>query len=167
MWPLRIQTERLTLVACSAEMLSAAMHDRAHLAEIARARIPLAWPDKDLAEALPLMVATATADPSQQGWLAWLIIFAGEVVGDAGTHGKPVDGQVEIGFSVLGPMRRRGIGREAVRALCTWLSEQPDVSTIFARVEESNLASKRVLESAGMRAVSQEGRIVRYELRYD
>jgi RimJ/RimL family protein N-acetyltransferase len=93
------------------------------------------------------------ADPD--GWGAWLLFHGEEVVGDAGFKGPPQDGEVELGYSVVPPHRRRGYATEAARALVDWALGQPGVERVVAETEPENAPSQRVLELIGMRRVDQ------------
>ena len=80
----------------------------------------------------------------------WLVRRSGRVIGDCGIRG-PVDGAgcVEIGYGLATPYQGQGFGTEVVQAISDWLLAQPSVSTVRARTEPSNAASRRVLEKAG------------------
>lgn len=160
---LALRTPRLRLVACDADMIDAAMRDRERLAVLAEAAIPGDWPGPDLAAALPLMLAAIRAEPALHGWLVWLVVCDGAVVGDAGGHGPPdADGTVEMGFSILEASRGRGLATEALDALVAWIGEQPGVRRIVARAEAANTASHRVLDKAGFRVAGSDGDVVVY-----
>lgn len=86
-------------------------------------------------------------------FLAYVIIRLsdGKAIGDAGFHGDPnADGELELGYAIVPSARRQGFGREAVELLMTWARTQPDVRAFTARVEPTNTASKRLLESVGL-----------------
>ena len=92
----------------------------------------------------------------------WLVRCSGRVIGDCGIH-APVDdaGCVEIGYGLAGPFRGQGFGTEVVLAISDWLLAQPIVSTVRARTQSSNAASRRVLEKAGFTMVdTREGESV-------
>src|SRR5207248_2271360 len=58
------------------------------------------WPHADTVDALRMV---------GRGSEAWLILEAGVVIGDAGTHGPPDDaGDIEIGYGLAEPARGRG-----------------------------------------------------------
>ena len=81
--------------------------------------------------------AIATADD-----LAAVLLASG------GFMGKPLDGAVQIGYSVLPAYQRRGFATEMVDALSQWALEQPGVERIAAVVHRDNEPSQRVLLNA-------------------
>jgi RimJ/RimL family protein N-acetyltransferase len=98
--------------------------------------------------------------------LGWLITTAGQVIGDAGTHGAPDQrGCVEIGYGLAAPYRGQGFGSEAVAAMTAWLLSQPDIARVRACTAAGNMASRRVLEKAGYRLISHDKGECVYEYR--
>ncbi len=97
------------------------------------------------------------------GYGVWVIV-ARElrvVVGSAGFLGPPgEDGVIELGYGIHPPYRRAGYATEAAAALVIWGLSRHDVRRVVARCEETNAASIRVLEKAGMRRTgASEGMI--------
>ena len=87
------------------------------------------------------------------------------VIGDIGFHAPPDDlGEVSVGFGIVPAARRRGYAVEALRGLLDWALRQPEVRTVQADTDLVNLASQRVLLSAGMRLASDEGDRKVYEI---
>src|SRR5437763_7967043 len=115
------------------------------------------WPHPDTAAGLAYAEAGA--------W-TWLVIDDdGRVAGECGVKGPPTDaGEVEIGYGLAGPSRRRGLGTRAVAALVEELRAHPDVRRIDAYVVADNLASRRVLERAGFTLVDVGPVEMRYTL---
>ncbi|WP_406864896.1 GNAT family N-acetyltransferase [Streptomyces sp. HUAS MG47] len=86
------------------------------------------------------------------GWGQYAIVRAadGLAVGAIGFHAEPdAEGCVEIGYDVVDAARGQGYATEAVRVLADWAFRQPEVTTLRARVDEGNEASRRVLVRAG------------------
>jgi RimJ/RimL family protein N-acetyltransferase len=87
------------------------------------------------------------------------------VIGDIGFHAPPDDlGEVSVGFGIVPAARRRGYAAEALRALLAWALRRPEVRSVHADTDLVNLASQRVLLSAGMRLVADEGDRKVYEI---
>jgi RimJ/RimL family protein N-acetyltransferase len=87
------------------------------------------------------------------------------VIGDIGFHAPPDDlGEVSIGFGIGPAARRHGYAVEALCGLLDWALAQPEVRTVQADTDLVNLASQRVLLSAGMRLASDEGDRKVYEI---
>jgi ribosomal-protein-alanine N-acetyltransferase len=82
------------------------------------------------------------------------------VVGDVGFMGRPDDGIVEIGFSVIPDRHRRGYATEAACALLDWALREPGIEGVIVRCDAGNEASIRVLERVGFtRAGDADGQI--------
>jgi RimJ/RimL family protein N-acetyltransferase len=111
------------------------------------------WPHEDTPDALRGL-AEHGSPGDESGWL--IVLTAGDVViGDCGWMGGPgPDGEAEIGYGLAVPYRARGLGRDAVAALCDWAGDQPGVSVLSAHVLPGNEASCRLLLGIGF---SQEG----------
>lgn len=77
------------------------------------------------------------------------------VIGEAGFHGPPDDGWLEVGYMIVAEHRRQGFAEEALRALLRWASDQPDVAGFEASVDPGNLASRNLLRKLGF---EEEGR---------
>jgi RimJ/RimL family protein N-acetyltransferase len=87
-------------------------------------------------------------------WGMFQIILreTGEVIGDIGFHGPPDQaGTVEIGYSLVGQYRGRGLVGESAVAICALAWSRPEVTKIIAQTEEGNAASAGVLRHAGFR----------------
>jgi GNAT superfamily N-acetyltransferase len=143
-----VGTERLDLVLLSATAAAVLPLDRAEAARLIGSHLPDDWPGADLLDILPLQAA---APPAVQPFGIWLIVEreTNTVVGDIGFLGPPLDGRVELGFSVLPDRRRRGYASEAARAMVDWAMRQPTVDAVVARSEVTNDASARTLTAAG------------------
>ncbi|MBF8186551.1 GNAT family N-acetyltransferase [Nonomuraea sp. K274] len=76
---------------------------------------------------------------------------SGLVVGSIGLFWPPADGVLEVGYGVVASRRGRGYASEATCALTEFAFTAPDVHTVQADVESSNMPSIRVLEKAGYR----------------
>jgi RimJ/RimL family protein N-acetyltransferase len=66
---------------------------------------------------------------------------------------------VDIGYVLAPHLWRRGLMGEAVRGLVHWAMNHPEVYRIWAVCDVENIASARLLESAGMQL---EGRLRRW-----
>ena len=171
---MHLRTERLELIAATAEVTEAALANPASPSEVGRLLgvvVPDGWPSDDLRDILPGYARDAAANPALLGWGPWLMVEASGasptrvVVGDVGFHSRPDDaGTVEIGYGVLPGYRRRGYATEAARALVAWALDQPGVGRVVAECEADNAGSIRILEKLGMRRTGAEGKLVRWTL---
>ena len=164
--PLTLETERLRLVACTAELAEALTNDRGEAEDLLGAEIPAGWPTDELAAFLPVYARELAADPELLGYGVWLVLdpLEGTLVGDSGFKGKPADGVVELGYSTAGPYRGRGFAFEAAQALVEWAFSQPGIKRVVAETEPDNAHSIRVLEKLGMRRLGEENGMLRWEL---
>lgn len=144
-----LATPRLRLVAATVEHARAEIADRAAFAALLQAVVPADWPPETLAEALPLFLAWLEADPDAVGWYGWYGIADGVLVASGGFLGRPRDGDVEVGYSVLPAFQGRGYATELVGELVRWALGQPGVARVVARTEWANPASVRVLRKLG------------------
>jgi RimJ/RimL family protein N-acetyltransferase len=124
----------------------------------------------DFPEALP-----ATRDALLNGtapeWWSQLFVDtdADELVGFGGFKGLPVDGDVEIGYSIAPTRRRRGFATEVARLMIERARAAGCTSVSAHTLAEEN-ASTRVLTRVGMARVAElddpdAGRVWRWELR--
>lgn len=136
----------------------------------ARYGMPIAPGYLDFPEALPPMRA-ALAHGTPPEWYSHLIIHRETitVVGFGGYKGPPVDGEVEIGYSIAPAHRRRGHATAAVAQLVAHAAARA-VSAVSAHTLAEENASTRILDRAGFAmtgAVADDelGEIWRWELR--
>lgn len=105
----------------------------------------------------------------------WFIIRKqeGDVIGDIGfsyPHGRQ---RPTAGYDIVEPLWGRGYASEAFRGLIGYLFKLPEVEAVEADTFETHIASRRVMEKAGLTHVDtrrqvvdgEEGRLVFYEIR--
>ncbi|RII11680.1 anhydro-N-acetylmuramic acid kinase [Streptomyces sp. YIM 130001] len=106
------------------------------------------------------------------GWGMYVLVrdADGLALGAMGFHGAPADGRVEVGYDLVPAARGDGYATEALRALSAWALADPAVTTVVARSEPSNTASRAVLARAGFtltrgpETTDDHGEVVTYEL---
>lgn len=135
---------RVVLVPASRAVANAVVGNADLHAALAPLVAGQGWPHADSADALrPL--AEHGGDPG-----CWLVVLAGVVIGDAGWFGPPdAAGDCELGYGLAAPFRRRGLGREAVALLLSWVEQQPGVRRTTAEALVGNEASLRLLAGLG------------------
>ena len=101
-------------------------------------------------------------DSESSVWGSRHIVYEGLAVGSIGFFGPPDDsGEVEIGYGLVEPLRRRGLGGEALRAMLA-AADARGVG-VRASVEPANVVSLRMLAATGfteLRGSDDEGHLV-------
>jgi ribosomal-protein-alanine N-acetyltransferase len=170
---LRLLTPRLELVAASVELAQAEITDLSAFAELLNVPRPTRWPPplNDEHSQQYFLSSLQQVDANAAGWNMWFCIRRGkrELVGNAAFKGRPKNGSVEIGYSMLAAHQRNGYCTEAVRALISWAFQHQTLQTIMGDTLPGLLPSIRVMEKCGFVFVG-EGPIddglqtIRYEL---
>lgn len=165
---LRIETERLTLIALPPEAACALVAgDRPRAAGILGAVLSEGWPDEELADIMPAYRDRVTAQPDKLGYGVWVVARTDPriVVGSAGFIEPPERGEIELGYGIHRDRRNAGYATEAARALVRWGLDRDGVRRVIAECDEENAASIRVLEKVGMRRVHARAGTIRWEVR--
>ena len=76
-----------------------------------------------------------------------------ELIGHVGL--SPLNGQIEIGFSIEERYQGRGYASEAVRAMLSWAFPRFSMSRVLGIVASDNAASCRVLQRAGFELANE------------
>jgi RimJ/RimL family protein N-acetyltransferase len=151
---LRIRTASLELVAGTGELLNADAAGVCSLAECLGAEVPCDhWPPQLWKDAVDEFRVRTDRHPDIVGWLSWYWVLTNNskkvLIGCGGFTGAPFNGEVMIGYSVLGPFQSKGYGTEAVRALVNWAFAHLSIHRITAETFPDNRASIRLLEKCG------------------
>jgi len=131
------------------------------------------WPVTDgvvtlrAAERVDAPALLAGRDPEWERWLGpgddeprptACIVVGGEIVGwvDFDTdHDWLGPGEVNVGYTVFAPHRRRGYARRAVLLLAAWLADNAPVDRAYLAVDAENEASLGVAGSVGAVVVAR------------
>lgn len=102
----------------------------------------------------------ALREPGQPGWFQFALEEreTGSFIGDCGLDvhaGHP--GLGRIGYTIARPFWDRGFATEAAAALAAFAFERLHLHRITASVDPDNVASRRVLEKAGIVEVGRYG----------
>lgn len=151
--------------------------DRAGAEAHAKARLPDAWPGRELIErAFTVSMSAIRSDPAKRLWGDRLMISReGDeriVLGSVVFHGFPDDGIADIGYGVERAYQGRGFATEATRACVQWAMSQPGIRGIRATTFSWNFPSLRVIAKLGMRAAGTRdhellGELHDFELRHE
>jgi [ribosomal protein S5]-alanine N-acetyltransferase len=156
--PLRsIETPRLRLVAGTALLHAAELEHAAALAPLLGAEVPDEWPPADSEydrDAIGFFLKQLTETPDVVGWHSFYVVTReapARLVANAGYFGPPDEtGSVEIGYSVVADVRRRGFASESVGALVASAFAR-GARRVIAHTRPENAASIAVLTRCGFR----------------
>ena len=93
--------------------------------------------------------------------------------GEIGSSWKAGDATATVGYDVVPGHQRQGFATEALKTLSAWLMAQPGVECVIADTFPDHIASRRVMEKAGMKLArtirrvedGEERDLVVYEMR--
>ncbi len=165
-------TPRMRLVPATVELARAEIEDRTAFGVQLGATIPATWPPEQLADALPFFLRQLEASPGQVGWFGWYGLLRGTgaqpdtLVASGGFMGPPVNGGVEIGYSVLPEYQRGGLATEMVEQLADWALAHAAVRCVRAEIHQDNTPSLRLVRRLGFleRGAGEEPKYLRVEL---
>ena len=150
-----VRSERLDLESMSVPFMRALMaRDLAAAEREINAHVP-AWLPDQLDHFLQYRLAQLAVDPSIREWLGRAMVMTDDagrrrIVGTIGFHGPPdPQKRVEIGYSVDPLYRRRGLAREAVRAMFDWAATTHGIRRFIASVSPTNAASLGLIAGFG------------------
>ena len=75
----------------------------------------------------------------------------GTIVGEIGCSVEDASDTGYIGYTVVEPCWGHGYATEALRALLAYVLAEPGIRRVVAETMEGHIASRRVMEKAGMR----------------
>ncbi len=99
------------------------------------------------------------AVPDRAGWLTSVVVDDdhGWAVGHAGFHGPPDERRmVEIGYSVVPELRRRGYARAILVELLRRADAEPEVAVVRASIRPDNAASNATIAGFGFEHVGEQ-----------
>jgi RimJ/RimL family protein N-acetyltransferase len=116
-----LKTPRLRLVPATGAIITAELEGLDQLADALDAAIAADWPPEHHDIDTLAFWRDALREPGAEGWwLHYVLVTSASrptLVGSMGYKGPPIDGVVEIGYSVVPSWQRRGLATEACRAL--------------------------------------------------
>jgi len=155
-----IHSERLDLFSMHPDAVAClAAGDRAGAEAALALRLPVGWPEPSDLGWLGYRRGQMEKDPGVRLWLMRAVVVRsepGQMIGNIGFHGRPVDGKAEIGYEISPPQRRRGYASEAVRALIEWARREHGVQGFIASVSPGNAASRGLISKLGFERTGQQ-----------
>lgn len=148
----KIITERLYLLLFTVQIAKEVMAGQ--FTELGKLGLvpAVGWPDEELMEALPRIIANLEVVGAPSGFESWMVIDKASkaLIGDVGFKGPPAEGGVvDLGYGIIASQRRKGYAAEAAEAMIKWAFKQPEVKVITARCHDENDASTKTLEHLG------------------
>ena len=167
------RTARLELLAATLDLIEAELAGPEALGALLGVPVPASWPPGEYdRDALEFFTSRLVAGgPAALGWYNWYAITRGadgrreSLVAGAGYLGPPLDGVVEIGYSVVPEARGRGFATEIVQALAERALAVDGVHKVIAHTLVSNTTSQGVLKRSGFIAAGAgaEPQLLRFE----
>jgi [ribosomal protein S5]-alanine N-acetyltransferase len=123
----------------------------------------------ELKEALEQTILPNVAD-NKKNYLystLWTIISKvdNKMVGDICIVGEPnAKGEIEIGYGTYDEFQRKGFMTEAVSGIIKWAKNEPQVTSILASTEKTNIASSTVLEKNQFKKVGETETLFNWQL---
>jgi [ribosomal protein S5]-alanine N-acetyltransferase len=150
-----VRSERLELESMSVPFMQALVaRDLAAAEREMHAHVP-AWLPDQLDHFLQYRLAQLAVDPSILEWLGRSMVMTDDagrrrIVGTIGFHGPPdPQRRLEIGYSVDPVYRRRGLAREAVRAMLNCAAATHGIRRFVASISPTNEASLALVAGFG------------------
>lgn len=148
-----IAGERLDLTLMTSDVMELLLADEvAKAASLLDCAVPPGWPDDDIVPFLKMRYKQALDEPAAAIWLARAMILrepGRPMIGHAGFHGPPEDGQVEFGYTVYPLHRGHGYALEASRALMGWATRDHAVRSFRVSARPDNRPSLRIIDELG------------------
>ena len=164
-----LTTSRLLLVQATPVLIAAELESTGRLADVLDAIVPPDWPPEHHdVQTLRFWSEQLSRSGAAGWWLHYVVLRnadPGTLVGTVSYKGPPVDGTVEIGYSVVPSWQRRGLATEASRALieAAW---SRGAKVVVAHTLPDLKPSIRVLQKLGFAASeSSEPDVLAFALR--
>ncbi|WP_246943397.1 GNAT family N-acetyltransferase [Bacillus pinisoli] len=145
---MKIQTNRLTIVSCTQEIVTTALKN-----------------DYQVGPHISSYLEQLKKDPTLLGWGPWFVMYNEQFIGDIGFKGKPnQENTVEVGYGIIPIAQGKGYATEAVGELIRWSFTTGKVDKIIAECLVTNVPSIRVLDKLGMKQTYQNLDMLFWEL---
>ena len=123
----------------------------------------------DLKEAFEQTILPNVADKSKNYLFStlWTAISKKEnkMVGDLCIYGEPTkDGEIEIGYGTYNEFQNNGYMTEIVEGIIGWIKTQPNVNSIVASTDKTNIASYKVLQKNNFVKIDENEMLFKWKL---
>jgi RimJ/RimL family protein N-acetyltransferase len=169
-----MRTARLEMIAMDLATMHAELAGPEVLSALLGVAVPVSWPPVEFDRDAILYFQQRLQDsPAEEAaWYGWYVFRISLVrqrmalVGAVGYFGPPVEGSVEVGYSVIPEARNQGIATECLGALVERAFSFPQVRCVIAHTrDDTNVASTKVLLGCGFRRIGpgSESGLSRYQ----
>ena len=154
---MKIETERLYLVACDQTILQKAIDGDSHLAEYLKVFVPENWTvfgERALQHSLTKLVENDT----ENGWWSYLVLEKNEnkLIGLCGYKGQPTqDGIVEIGYEIMPEYQNKRLATEVANALVANAFSLDKIVAVQAHTLGAANASTKILEHCDFKKIDE------------
>ena len=164
-----IETERLILKPLTYDQLTKYMRLDNSLETELNLNTSSRTISAELKEALEQTILPNVTNPDKNYLFStiWTLISKtdNKMVGDLCFYGEPnADGEIEIGYGTYEEFRKRGFMTEAVGAMIEWAKKQPDIRTIIASTEKTNIDSFSILQKNNFTKSGETGTLFNWRL---
>jgi len=150
---IQLRSERLALIPLSLEQMRLLLRGTECLEEALGLAPSGCTMDTEMREAMHALYERACKEPENILWLTnWQIIerSANVSIGAACFTGAPnEEREVELGYTLYHAFRGMGYMTEAILCIADWALDQAGVSSVLAKTDKENMASKGVLRRSG------------------
>jgi ribosomal-protein-alanine N-acetyltransferase len=108
------------------------------------------YPGEFSLEVMELFVGSRAHEPT--AFDPWFIVRKEQkdVIGEIGSSAPMGPHRPTVGYDIVEPLWGQGYATEALEGLLTYLFSRPEVESVEADTFDSHIASRRVMEKAGM-----------------
>jgi ribosomal-protein-alanine N-acetyltransferase len=146
------------LIAEDLETARAAQAGNDALAGALGSRLADGWPPEFFGEAIGYWLPELEKNPDLLGWTIWYVVHQVEnsVIGLVAFKGLPVNGRVDVGYSIVATQQRNGYATEAVQAIIDWAFTDERVERIVGETMPDLAPSIKVMERLGFELVGTD-----------
>ncbi|KAA6314337.1 hypothetical protein EZS27_035033 [termite gut metagenome] len=164
----KIETARLQIIPLTIEQFQLLLKGMEQMEQALELKPSGECLDANTQDAMEGLYKETLKHPDNYRWYTnWQIILKSEnkAIGSACFMKEPDENhQVEIGYGMNKEYRNQGYMTEAVKAMCEWAFNQPDVESVIAETDADNFPSHKVLEKCGMQKQEQPNGCIRWRL---
>jgi [ribosomal protein S5]-alanine N-acetyltransferase len=167
-----IETQKLKLIPCDADILKAAIEGNEILANKINVNVQENWTEFGVV-ALQYSLDKLKESEEEMNWWTYFPVHKldNTLIGSGGYKGKPTaDGTVELGYEIAPNYRNRGLATEMTKGLIDHAFSDDRVELIIAHTLGQDNPSTRVLQKCGFDKVEEindpeDGLIWKWELK--